>query len=683
MHLPFDCVQSDTNSASIEVGECRKDTCRQSGIDGSETCEDETQNCCTVSDFDMIIVQCAGYTLSVMRVTACGCGACDSRRIKIVGEILVYKTDNVVQFATVYLNGEYQTFSNYMGLFTFHVPDELGTATINIEKNGISATKVIDLSDDTSGTIFVTMYLIENDQRVLINSQQDNSVLVGDNTANPNGAVAEIFIPAQSFVDSSLTRHDGQLYIDIAFLNATQISDIDVMPGVMASINEDGQSIVLRTFGAFHMSFRSYGTNETLFLVNSLNVDSGTLIESFKSNSGLYKLQTASGFWRLMPTESGVFGQILPTDTSKWIAVAQNEYTTSQNVCYFKIRVYVDKEMISEMTNSRYQTFIQAVHISSPFSFETYGHTFSPSTTCFRTICDDGDGYLEVWISNFETSSDEYLQPSNPDIHSDTGISQSSREIIKYSVSYGDEHLGLKFVRSSNGPFYESETECLVKSETDNHFKFYFQNETENVYTLAEFFDITSENMTVVLNTSQRVWYQKRAEGYRMCYVKVKVDIQNAETLIIRAISTGGTNENITDTVLGMRDLTITATSTACLEYKCSGTIGEDYFTNTYDYTKVTIKHVSPNSVACVVNSFSQDLIDIFDNNPDNTDSNEFTFYAPVTYAPNTGVYSASTSSGDFESARTIARGECESGTLMDYTSINPNDGLAVSFSCS
>lgn len=95
------------------------------------------------------------------------------------------------------------------------------------------------------------------------------------------------------------------------------------------------------------------------------------------------------------------------------------------------------------------------------------------------------------------------------------------------------------------------------------------------------------------------------------------------------------------------------------------------------------VNFTSFESVECAVQSYSKDLIGEFpDLNPTNDGMSLFIFYAPRFYSPSLGVYSATTSSNDIESARTIAKNECRSGIPMDTSSDNPDVGTAVNFLC-
>jgi hypothetical protein len=145
--------------------------------------------------------------------------------------------------------------------------------------------------------------------------------------------------------------------------------------------------------------------------------------------------------------------------------------------------------------------------------------------------------------------------------------------------------------------------------------------------------------------------------------------------------SYGGTNKNISNEILGIRETHLSNSSTACLEYKCSGTFNEEHSNNDFDNTKVEIQYLS--STACAVESYSEELIGKFSEiNPKPQNEAIFVFYAPTASSPSLGIYSATTSSQDIGSARSTAKKECQSGIPMDISSDNPDIGTAVIFSC-
>ncbi|XP_053392458.1 cartilage intermediate layer protein 1-like isoform X2 [Mercenaria mercenaria] len=677
IELPYDCIQHDTNTSSIEVGDCKPKLCRLSSKEyETPSCRDETQSCCSISDFEMLTVQCTGYQLSVMKANSCGCGTCDLSHVKIIGTVLMYPSRKIAKYFQVHLNGKFKTYTNSRGSFKVSVDKNYGSAVLTVfGVDGGTATKVVYISDSTKGTIYTTVYVAQVTSTIQFDPTKEIIIDIGKDLQDAENSVAELHIPKYAFADSLYRLQTATVTLSISYLDAKNVTDMDKMPGFLYHVNQRGETESLNSFGSFYVTAYASQTREILSVINKINVVIGNRLTYNAKDVSLYKLNTVSGYWDNVNINDNVWGTLDSLVMSSWITVGQLE--NSKATCYFNVRVYEDSTLTTQITNSRYPFFLQAVHTTNHSSFETYGHTFSPSSSCFQTICNGNSGYIELWISNIEKGSDEYLLPADTEVYADIGFPIKKQNVVNYFVTHGDEHLSLSFINSTDGPFYNSRSSCLA--DNDAHFKFYFNGSIRNVFTLKPFYDVYSDNSENNQYISKRVWYQQRAEGYRVCFVKAKFNTQSEKMLRIRATSYGGTNANITGEILGIREEHILLTSTICLEYKCSGTINEQFSWSEYDNTRVSISTHEP----CSVESFSQPLIDKFsDINLNNTAAGTFSFYAPTVHSPKLGIYSASSNSGDIASARTVAKGECRSGKPMDYSSDNPDTGLAVTFLC-
>lgn len=565
IHLPSDCIQADTNTSSIETGYCNRQLCRKQGSEQTNSCRDENPNCCTVSDFEVSPVQCSGYKLSVLKVKSCGCGDCNFHEVKLVGKVMINGTNEYVKFAEVYLNGIFKQFTNSRGSFKVFVDVSYGSAVISVISKFRQTTKVIDVSEGTTGTIYTDIYLLQSQVTTEINSGEESVVYISSRPLEQDHAVAEIRIQPYSFMDHSFQIYNGIVYVSLSFINTSNVYDLDILPGLMLSLNDEGEKQYITSSGAFFLSFYESLTLPPLKLRKLMTIySSENLIADHHS---LYTLNFASGLLNVMSDKLPY--ELSGNDLTSWINIGKPVNTSK--VCFYNLRVYADQNLLSEITNPKFQLFVQTVHMDALRSYITYSHTFSPSRTCIQTVCDENDGFIEVWISNFEKEESDFLMPSHPSSNRFKGLSVKQQQQINYFVADNDFHLHVKFLTNSDGPFFEDESECLSKTFNKNHFSFFFNDYLEDIFTYRHFFDLSTPNRSAQETVSQRVWYQKRQEGYRVCFTKIRFDFQIFGNITVRVISYGGTNSNISGEILGIRQLTVFHTTTLCLEYKCSG----------------------------------------------------------------------------------------------------------------
>lgn len=238
---------------------------------------------------------------------------------------------------------------------------------------------------------------------------------------------------------------------------------------------------------------------------------------------------------------------------------------------------------------------------------------------------------------------------------------------------------------------------CIASSVSKPHFRYYFE-EPSAVFTLVNFFKpvLDSRDLDAQINLSKRAWFpERKPEGYRACFLKVRVLFKSdiyltpGQSIKVRATSYGGTNAEITGIALGIREYPIESVTSGisfCVEYKCSGSIDPVFSNNLIDYTRVKIELIYPKAdIECGVSNeadFNTGEVAGLNSYQNGSMNGLYELYAPSVYSPSTGLYSATSDKLDIDSAFNTAEGECLSGTPQDLTSIKPQKGVGVTFTC-
>jgi hypothetical protein len=470
MKLPSDCFGNDTNSTVQEVGHCNPKLCptRNKSIEQS-TCTDDSQNCCSVSDFKIYDIPCKGFKLPVMKVLACGCAMCQTRNIKIIGTVFIYPSKGLAKYFEVYLNGDFKTYTNSKGSFNIFVSKKVRKLVLSVQnQSGRTTTKFIDLPETSAGTVYTTIYVVDVIKTVQIDPSKEHVIHIGKLSNESDGSIAELHLQKNSFPNSLFEMQTGSVDLYISILDAKTIADIDVMPGRLRYVNEDGELNPIESFGSFHITAFDANTRKVVSVIKNITVLPQTELFDTKEWS-LYKLNTAFGAYELLPITDDTFGFIDSIRLNSWLTIGRS--ISVYSTCFFKTHVFKHSTFTIEIVDNRYQFYLQTVHISTGFS-KTLSNTMSPSSSCFETICDNTKGYIEMWVSNIETHSEEFLHPANPKFVDDTGLDEQKQALLQYAVSSDNTHLEILFKNTKDGPFFDSESACLA-SDT-NHFKFFF-----------------------------------------------------------------------------------------------------------------------------------------------------------------------------------------------------------------
>ncbi|XP_052781429.1 cartilage intermediate layer protein 1-like isoform X1 [Mya arenaria] len=703
--LPSDCVQEATNTATFEVGECIAQTCRQNGSIDVQTCGEGSHSCCSVKESKLETVQCSGYTMQVVVVNKCGCGPCSSNTFTISGTALSALDKSPVKYLYVYVNGEFNSYTDKRGYFTVTVDAFASPLTLNLvdkyNKQFLPAVKRIAISEGFSGTMKVEVNLVPVASPIEIDASIENT-LNARSESNTHAPNAEIVIPAGSFYDENGEYYNGTVSASFTFLDTSNTSNIEQLPGVFRSIDAEGETNNLDSLGVFNLYFRDNGGNplslgeeiEIKFPVNtspdildmdfqlwSLNTDTGVWEQiSIYSQSSRRKKRQLSTEW---------IGNINLSDFEyyKWFNIDQlrDNYET---VCYFKTRFYKDRNLTLDVNDPERNYELEMLSTANGILTTIYGYVRHPDDECIPVGCDQS---INMYISSFYNSRTNYehLYAAGPAINTGQYFHiQEDEKAIKISIQ-----------SSSNGPFYDDENVCIQSSS--NPLQFYHGYTGPSRYIPVEFCSQYASSPPDEKEPLCRLaWYPYRdqpkyvEDGYKVCKAKVKVSLRDGfkldpgQFISLKVTSYGGNESEIANIYLGSLEYDIDVNDSKnilCVEYKCSG-MYDPGFENRFDKTEVKIVLRYPKSeIHCNVVDKSDDLPFTQVNRSDGI----FEFEAPDTYGPNNGLYSATSGlTGEVKTVyalKIIQRNtelKCKSTEQTKGNTDVVDDGYAVHFRC-
>ena len=407
--IPPDCVQANINATTYDAGYCLPTKgCRLSDANDTDTCDDELTSCCVPSRIEFKTLNCADYDLEVIIVKACMCGVCDSGSIIIEGKAIGAKSNTPLIDGEVWLNGEFAYNTDYSGFFTVSVKKSVGRAVINVKdtynKEYLDAIKIIDITENLSGRISTTIRMLKAPVPVVVDSSIDAIIQTSPGQNASENDMAEVFIPANSFYTKEGDKYSGNVTYKVTFIDPVD-TDAEEIPGEFEFIDEEGSKVPLATRGLLNINITGESGQE-LIVDDLIDV-------SFPSNNDqnmtLWILDEASGIWKqlIVGTESKrrkrrrtqrMIGEIDMSQIRRntWLNI--DRARKLDNLCYFKIRVYVDENLSEELTSRTW--FRMELHTVKNRIMTTYKmYMVGSGTTCFPVACENDIAYIRFFFS--------------------------------------------------------------------------------------------------------------------------------------------------------------------------------------------------------------------------------------------------------------------------------------------
>ncbi|XP_053392462.1 cartilage intermediate layer protein 1-like [Mercenaria mercenaria] len=703
--LPDDCVQASTNTATFEVGECISKGCREYTTAESGTCHDETWSCCTVGEAVLETIQCSGYELDVIIVRACSCAPCTSNSLEISLTALGLEDGLPLKYGDVLVNGIFKGYTSGSGMFNFEVTRNSTKISIklidNFVKQYLPAVKIVEITDDLNGILHFDIWMIKAAQPVEIDSRVENTLIAGGTVDNATEPIIQISIPANAFYYINGTPYAGTVEASLTFLDPTNNTVLQNIPGVFQFVDEEGQTGLLASLGVFNLYFEdTVGEGLVLDDVADMYIPS-ELDEQINDQSiKLWKLNSEAGVWEYVTPGTGMRRRKRQVSTGwigeiDWTNIDRQDWwnyddvkSLTQDPCYFKVRLFMDQKLSENIANPIASVKAEYHYIRNKI-VTSFRHTISyPENECLYAICENKITYLSL-----------YYSAGNENRALFAALPKFGENSLYHELMDENKVLKIQTISSYDGPFYNDKNKCEASTTADSHLR-YFYRETSEGYTFNYIYvqvkAETDEERNTQTKISRKTWFPNRpSKGYKACYMKVRFIFEGDKSLAqheyfkLEAVSYGGTNTNIKNEMLGTRIYyikTFEKTSSLCVEYKCSGPLVVVFADEESDNTKVELKWThSGNCLECNVTEEA----DFVSNDPTGLNRSQlhskngiYELYAPVDSVPNSGLYSGESYNNDLEQAKTNSKLECRSGKSYNYDENNPDRGVAVTFSC-
>ncbi|CAH1803362.1 unnamed protein product [Owenia fusiformis] len=471
------------------------------------------------------------------------------------------------------------------------------------------------------------------------------------------------------------------------------------MVGDLTFVDNNGDVGSLETFGMFHMEFNDASGKE-LNIKGDVNMAiRADVIGKELENSTtvkLWSLNPSSGRWEYESTLERVSSSRKKRSQSQQSTdffVGNTSITDrywfnfdddSLNFCFVKIKAYADSNLREplEWLNT-FEPSVISKDISESGMIDGRVLTGSSSSNfgigskddCILTVCRPSNfhAYLFFEDQNGAFSASPRLGGSNQNVPGVTVKVKQLADTIEATRSRVIE-TEVEPLRS-NGPLYQSDTECLSASDTDPHYAFY-----QNEISLFEY--SVCENVMSCTENRHLAWFPLTGNMYRAWYIKVQVvPVSYVKEYTVRVVSKGGMHQDTMGKVFGIRE-DVTSSQSVCIEFKGSGNI---IALSNFSELDVTVIEIYVQGTGCRVKT-TADGLEQYRITPVPSNNNQtpplISFETPLAFGDNFGLYEAE--NVDMETAKSIAKSRCECSKddIRNCETPDSESGEAVVIEC-
>ncbi|KAM6962610.1 cartilage intermediate layer protein 1 [Aplochiton taeniatus] len=714
IRLPIDCVQPGTDSRLYNTGRCPHNKCAGS-LDFEMRCRDGAGFCCGVQTMESRTIDCGSYSLPIRAVTQCSCQKCVETRVLVRGRVVAADNNEPLRFGHIYIGKERAGTTGYQGGFTINVAPGTERLVVNFvdpTEQFIDTPKVF-IFDKRGGSVYHDVKVMRKQKPVDINAGETNIIDLGEIIGED--PIGQLVIPPNSFHKTSGEVYEGTVKASVTFIDPRNITTAAAAPGDLNFVDNEGDTLPLRTYGMFSVDFRDESNREVLgagavqVLLDTQHVKMQEHIPKMK----LWSMNPETGIWEeesdftYTQGTSGGHGRSKREERTFLIGNMEirerrlfNLDVPENRRCYVKVRAYMsDKFLPTEQLEGVVVSLINLEpkpgYSSNPRAWGRFDSVVTgPNGACLPAFCDSQrpDAYT-AYVTAIMGGEELEAAPSSPKMNPNIiGVSQPYLDKINYQRS-DHEDLALKKTAfrinlakpnpnnmdETNGPIYpyQSLIGCENAPVDANHFRFFRVEKDKYEYNVVPF----QENDLTSWTGDYLSWWPNPQE-FRACYIKIR--IQGSKEVMVRSKNNGGTHPETRDQLYGIRDVRSTRdmreanTSAACLEFKCSGMLFDQA---TVDRSLIT---VLPQGNCRRINSNSL-LEEYLNKHPplvQNNDSHAFNMLAPVDpLGHNYGIYTVTDQNPRV--AKEIAIGRCFDGTSDGFSrEMKSDQGVALTFNC-
>ncbi|XP_062412851.1 cartilage intermediate layer protein 1 [Sardina pilchardus] len=710
--LPFDCVQPDTNSKFYDAGRCPYNKC-VGNLDYDMRCSDAGGFCCSVKTMETRQINCGRYTLPIKIVTECACQSCVEPKVLVRGRVVAADDNEPLRFGHILMGKERVGTTGFQGGFTLQVSPGVQRLVVNFvdpTEKFIDTVKVF-IFDKKGGSVYHDVKVMRKVEPIDINAGETNTIYLGE--MKGEDPIGQIVIPPNSFHKNTGEVYEGTVKASVTFIDPRNITTAAAAPGDLNFVDDEGDTLPLRTYGMFSVDFRDEANQEVLgagavqVLLDTQHVKMQEHIPTMK----LWSLNPDTGIWEEESNfhyeKAAGNGRSKREERTFLIGNMEirerrlfNLDVPENRRCFVKVRAYMsDKFLPHEQLKG---VVISLINLEPKPGFSSnpraWGRFDSVITgqngACLPAFCDaiTPDAYT-AYVTAIMGGEELEAAPSTPKMNPNIiGVSQPYLDKLDYQRSdHTDPALKKTAFRinlakpdpnnvdETNGPIYpyQSMIACENAPVDANHFRFFRVEKDKYEYNVVPF----EENDLTTWTGDYMSWWPNPQE-FRACFIKVK--IHGATEVMVRSKNMGGTHPQTTGQLYGIRDIRSTRdmssanTSAACLEFKCSGMLFDQA---TVDRSLISVLPQA-NCRRTNVNNLLQEYLIKHPPAAQSNESHAFSMLAPVDpLGHNYGIYTVTDQNPRV--AKEIAIGRCFDGTSDGFSrEMKADTGVALTFSC-
>ena len=551
--LPPGCVDEETNSPVVDVGQCIDDSCFAMHL-MPHNCTDNY--CCQSLTEKNVVIRCsAGMSFNVSRATSCGCGHCSPKMSMVKGIATGGPNNTPFKYGYIYSAGKYRTQAGTNGDFSFSMPSNITRVVLNFKgkdryNDFQDLTKVVTVVPGHQ--TFIEVRLKPRSMPMKVNASQTIEIPMGQSNSSEGGpALTALSLPPQSLMTEDGEIYNGTANVEVSFAdprNATLIQEAD---GDFTAVSYDGDQQLLETFGVLKINFTDLNGKPLQARTDTdvhLDLDEYNITEGEAEDIKLWYMDEKTGRWRMM--DSGLkqhesrrskrsgrkfyLGKIDHTIYSKLINIDMIQSKT----CFIKIKV-------GDNTVGA-QSVLITVTSTQGNLYRYFDYATSTGTSsCIQTFCKN------LTIQARITSNNKILIPIDnlsPILKSLFGV-----------MYYRDENVFERFV---NRIFLKD------ISSTEQFIDIPFFTDQEKCESSKEslLFEHPKRNKSIRVSKNPK-WHKDPEKG--VCFVKIAAEDSCNNKDVFFHVETTDVSKS-TQSKLGFSIVSISKSDrSTCAEFKC------------------------------------------------------------------------------------------------------------------
>ena len=630
--LPSDCVQPDSNKAEYDVGTCKESVCAGPLSDQTLCADPERETyCCQPVETEIASLQCQGYTLPVRRAVSCGCRECAQLPSQVIGSIVSFDTNEVLQFVSVYYKNRNVALSDEKGTFTLEIPSQVSKASLTLKDEVflrvVDTVKVVQLR---SG--FTTYCMIKMKPRpvpVSVDSTAETYLPVASDS--DDAAFAEMVIEPNTMYDMNGDLLTDNVDISVNNIDMRNASNAEIAPGEFSFVDDNGDLQSLETFNLWSIDAKdkngnpvSIGGSSTIMLdqeaLPPCNFD-----ENGFCDTKLWVLNTATGSWEvaseLQATTGGGGngrrrkrqGAFLVGNVDVSNGLWYNIDVSTDNSCYAKVLAYNSEELTSPIDGG-YSVQATVTRDRGLFFQSNAGTANGVDGICVLVGCDNSGSYTARMTATYRN---RFLIPVDSTQSSSNNFVLTATDVenLEYAIEEGPANTALRikpnkmYTNERDGPLHppsamsDSASTCKASDINTKHLQFYLPESLSARRVTCTCNTVESAAKTVRSRKCMTFYNylpeQKQEQRYCFIGIRVRTSYTNVRIIATSRIHDASRLKNFPvefkdPYFFGSREVTANPDANnnidVCMEFKCGDKLYTGPNNHGRDQTRVEIE---------------------------------------------------------------------------------------------